>query len=126
MDSDDEEEKDVWQSMGIFFDKLKTYVDSPPVAALPTPELQPKESGEIAVDEKLIQGLSSRLGKRSWSDLKEHWNDCAQCVVEINHSKSEELLLRGKPENALNIIVANDKLCNVVGGKRALSGVSFG
>lgn len=125
MESD--ESDDPWKSIGIFLDKLKTYAfEGTPVAQLPTPALQPKEVEASRLDEMLIQQLRSRLGKRSWSNLKEHWNDCAQCVVEINQSKSEELLVQGRPENAISIIVANEKFCNVVGGHKAMHGLSFG
>jgi hypothetical protein len=118
-----------WNAFSQFLGRVTEYaMKEMSPEGLPTPELQIKAADKILKpDEIQLRRLESELlSKRASAELREHWNTCAQCVVECAAEKSHELLVQGKPENAITIIVANDKFCTVVGGKRAMHGQSFG
>ena len=118
-----------WNAFSQFLGKVTEYaLKEPSTAGLPAPELQTKPADKfLKPDEIQLRRLESELlSKRASAELREHWNTCAQCVVECAAEKSHELLVLGKPENAINIIVANEKFCISVGGNNAMHGKSFG
>jgi hypothetical protein len=118
-----------WDAFTQFLSKVTVYATKEPSAGgLPTPELQIKSADKfLKPDEIQLRRLESELlSKRASAELREHWNSCAQCVVECDVERGDELLVQGKPENAITIIVANEKFCTVVGGKKAMHGQSFG
>ncbi len=122
---------DQWNVFSQFLSRVTEYALSDPSASakgLPAPEFQTKAADKVLKpDEIQLRRLESDLlSKRASAELREHWNSCAQCVVECAAEKNHDLLVLGKPEDAITIIVANEKFCTVVGGKHAMHGQSFG